>query len=295
MTQRHIDEDSLEITLRYDFGTEESTSGTHVLTRPFRKLLDRRGGPIGKFTVLFFQPHRTALPTHILGCLSLGESGRLIFFPGNVELRLPWYSEGEGKVHTDLQPTELLDHFTLEPDLRSWHVTTLEQTGETRQPISRKFTREILDNVYYWFGLSLTGSESLQRVPSKLHRTFPIPTSDAERRVKLFWEARRDITDFAIYPPRQQQRGTEFLHFEFVVDKRSQPQRHDIRQLWTIMAPPAYRDLPQGQSGIRVVIHPALSVPEFDGKVWVIATTIQGSLDAPCVLTGYSSPCVYQP
>ena len=111
---------------------EELTQGTsdsffNPLARPLRRVLEN--GIIGRITYTFYQEPVKPIRTFGSFCYTPGE--RLLFFPGIVNRRLRWNSEGKKKVEKfNLPNNTLIDHFSLEKELDKWHVTLLDEKAK---------------------------------------------------------------------------------------------------------------------------------------------------------------------
>jgi len=111
---------------------EEFTQGTNdsffnPLARPLRNVLEN--GIVGRVTYAFYKEPDKPIRTFGSFCYTPGE--RLLFFPGIVNRRLRWNSEGKKKVEKfNLPNNTLIDHFSLEKELDKWHVTLLDEKAK---------------------------------------------------------------------------------------------------------------------------------------------------------------------
>jgi len=187
-----------------------------ALFRPFRQIVED-GKPIGKLTYVFFDNQRGQ--HFVLGSLVRTPGSRLLFFPGVKGRRVNWHSRDNRITPVVTNPSETLDHITLESDLGTWHVTILsEGKKETRLPRMPSYTVD--KNLVFWFGMSIRKAECLEPTPASIQLSMGSTSADMERRIAIIYDS-RDKAVFRItqLPTDAPMTGEEFISFEFFVDK----------------------------------------------------------------------------
>ena len=210
----------VEITLSFPggFGEGKVSSTTNTLVRPFRILIDE-GRNVGRINYLFYREN--GFPSRIFGALCCVLSKRLLFFPGLAGRRLLWHS----KTPYFIPPGGLIDHFTIEPNFQTWHVTTLINGEKEKRknwiPSFKLF--EIQPKVYFWFGLSMREVNQLELTPAITN--LPLlkgNPEDLQRKVDIVMRSRKGAKFQGLLLPNGEKFDSEnnFLHFDVLIDKR---------------------------------------------------------------------------
>ncbi|MDH3671606.1 MAG: hypothetical protein OES46_10630, partial [Gammaproteobacteria bacterium] len=147
-----------------------------------------------------------------LGVFATTYKGRTLFFPG-YNLSLLAYCHGHA---VDSSRQFKIDHITLEPDLRKWHLT-----GTRRRHQYGPITRDLGNGRYLWFGMSISGVEVFRLLKEHTIVEAETPDSDVQRRGDIFMQARRGARDFLVTPPpnRCAPDTNCLLHFAVIVGK----------------------------------------------------------------------------
>jgi len=250
------------------------------LARPFRVLFED-GRPLGRINYLFFAPPTG--PHFTLGAVVRTPADRFLFFPGLKSRKVNWFARGENIITLTTKPGELLDHFTLEPDLQNWHVTILTE-GRKKTKTPRFRARRIGDNLVFWFALSIRSPQNLEPTPKNLEMVFRSTREDSERRTKLLDEAR----DGAIFNITQLPEGSEsvgpgeFMNFEFFLDLNGTSYNGEAL---APLQPPAVK-MPIEIPRLNPMRAHTVTIPGWSGRVVVSAYTLRGLLADDCVISG---------
>jgi hypothetical protein len=183
-------------------------------TNPFARatrltLLD--GRPQKRLAMCFFQGPSTSDELKWLGAFSETLDGAISFFPGFD--RLQTWVRVPGKKQSRRLDMEI-DHFTLENNRRSWHLTH----SNGRERIGSLTTHDLREGRRFWFGLSIADPSLLRVVRRETAAdTTGVPQSDIARRIESIMQA-RDGVEFNIVQLPDEAMNIEFnVHFEFVV------------------------------------------------------------------------------
>lgn len=147
-----------------------------------------------------------------LGALVLTDGDRVLFFPsGTLEGDFSGSGFGEG---------DTIDHFTLEPDWQSWHLTSAPTTDPDKKdhPDSSP-TLPIGSDGYLWFGLGVADEGLLPPVRETTIIRTGIPekdVTDKERRGRVIREA-TDPYDGPVIQIPEASSSAGFPYFAFVV------------------------------------------------------------------------------
>ncbi len=149
--------DALRITQALPFGIEKEGREIHsALFEPWRRLAET-GKPTGTANFMFLDGQeampigcRTILRAcwqtltraperayawrlvRVLGAVCHTPGGQLLYFPGFTGTSLTAYDH-KGRVLKDQNPF-LVDHFTLESNFRTWHITPRDAARNRREP-----------------------------------------------------------------------------------------------------------------------------------------------------------------
>jgi hypothetical protein len=97
-------------------------------------------------------------------CFTPGK--RLLFYPGLVERKVNWSLSRN--VFQNIRSTGFVDHITLEPGFRNWHMTILETDGTKKDHLSPSKTKKISNSTVFWFGLTIQSPDYLETTPKSL-------------------------------------------------------------------------------------------------------------------------------
>lgn len=272
--------DLAEVTIDFKgFGHGKTQNSDTALVRPFKLLLDE-GKPIGRINYLFYRSNRS----FVLGSLCYAPGRRLLYFPGLIARTA--LSHTRDRIREPLQQPFLIDHLTLEPDFRSFHVTTLRHSVK-RHPLQKYSTRKVQEGVIQWFGLSLHSENALEECPEEVRFQFSSPPQDSDRRLKIVMESREDARFRIIEQnPGTTQPSICFLHFDFYLDMR---EGAVTQQGWGTApstaprGPPLLKETPTVAKKIPIRVH-HVDIPSFPGLVSVIASMQAGELTDQALL-----------
>lgn len=213
----------IEITLSFpgNFGRGTITSDTSVFIRPFRLLIEE-GKDIGKINYLFYQEKNyegKQISTYTFGALCYTLGKRLLFFPGLIKRKILWWFP---MIKNFIPPEGLVDHFTIESDFKSWHITTLvnKQKEKRKRWLPSFKLLEIQPNLYFWFGLSIQNANLLELTPKEVKWPLLQGSYEDLRRKEVIFKKSREGAKFHILKLPENKKRDTFLHFDVLVDKR---------------------------------------------------------------------------
>ncbi len=247
------------------FGQGKSTSISCALARPYRQLIEE-GKPIGRINYVFFRIG--GQPSHILGTLCFTPGKRLLFYPGLIERKANWsFSKN---TFQSIKSTGFVDHITIEPGFRSWHMTILEPDGTKKSHLRSLKTKMIKDDIVFWFGLTIQGPHILETTPEELSMTFSSPPQDSDRRAKLLIDARKDAIFHLTTLDHMNLNIGEFLHFDFFIG----PSTLSTEELPCFV--PIHKPIVDGyaqafKEGTHLRFHP-VALEGIPQKIWVVVS-----------------------
>ena len=192
------------------FGREGiDTTPENPLSRALNKL-HTTGKPLSKLALSFVRTAEAPLDVRWFGSFSFEK--RLSFFPGFATRFDGVHISANGRRSTNT--AFVTDHITLEPDLKSWHVTAPSSSDHVRGPK----TSPLGEGRYLWFGLSLSSIEELAPVYQTTEVHAKSPPADSKRRLGVMRES-RDGVDFPLlsFPSRILLNSPSFLHTAIIV------------------------------------------------------------------------------
>lgn len=274
-TSNHRGKDRLRFTRTYGqgFGRGRVRSSEAAMNRPFRHLIDK-GKPVGRVVHLFTDPE--GLPSRVVGSLCVSRGGRLLFFPAFRDRTLNWYTDSQGR--TRIGPRRsTVDHLSLGPGLRRWHVTLLDAQGRKRDRIERRRTRPLPSGGVYWFGLSLADPSVLERTPENLVIEMEATMEDVPRRLREFLDAEEGVVSHLLRLPGDHfLREGHFMQFDFIVDFSGST--HDKQPpSYPPDGPPILREKVRRPRQHWIRSHSVL-FPDFPGTVEILLSQNEGEL-----------------
>jgi len=114
-----------------------------------------------------------------------------MFFPGFENVYDGIHASHDKKLVT--KNHFLLDHLTLEPDLKKWHVSTAGSADHYGSPR----THDLGDGRRLWFGLSAANHTEYRQLYRETEANFLTPPADTDRRREIFRSA-RDNQEFLL-------------------------------------------------------------------------------------------------
>jgi len=288
----------MEITLDISQASDFRFQDRELLSafgRPFRRLKDA-GKPPGTVNYVLFRPPNGPLRT--LGALSYTPGERVLFYPGILTRRVPWYTSGKDKIPLTAQTNESLDHVTLEAGLQTWHATILTAQGDKETRIPRRRTHKIKKGLIFWFALSVRDPSVLELAP-RIVRLGPLPVSPAysEEMAKLMIGATKGAIFHILELHKQDDLSpNEFVTFEFYVDQSSGMRlwlRHQVlgrkgrvTGVQAPIAPPASKEPVRTSAPTPCRSHDVM-LPRLPGCFPVTVYKLPGTLAEDAVLSGY--------
>lgn len=265
-----------------DIGQGIKTGIANALVRPYRVLINEER-KVGRVSYVFYQENNVFY--RIFGSFCYAPSGRLLFFHGLKRKQLLWDSADMVRS----MPTKDIDHFTIEPDWKSWHITTLEKHKEKDKRISSRKLLKTQPNVFFWFGLSVRSLNELENVPKETNWTFPV--SNQSRVINIFNESRnKAIWNILKLYPDQQLNNDKFLHFDVYLDTRRFRFFRGIPNL-KVVSPtdkPALKEkISNKNDDIPVRIH-KIKLKGLNADIYVVVSCHYGLLSNPTIITAHS-------
>jgi hypothetical protein len=269
--------DKIRIILTFDESIAQGVdqSNDSALIRIARKLTNN-GSPMGRFVYIFYREKDT-FPTRIFGALQYSVKKRLIYYPGLIIRKHIW-STDKNKEHL---VGNNIDHITLDPDMKSWHSTSIASKQKDNYR-----TREIKDDVYYWFAMSVQSKECLQKTPKEIILSFDSPETDSNRRIDKFIESRHG-SEWPMITMNEVKPSGCFIHFDFIVDMRI---KRDSLSSTLKTQPPSEKPVTINKIMISKkvpVIHSEIKIPTFPGIVVINASYIEGELSSETFFGGF--------
>lgn len=261
----------LPLLYTFPMGNGGSISESSALVRPFKKIL-RDGKPVGKIYYIF---HKEKDEYYVLGSLAFS-SGRLIFFPGHVDLRM---TLAKDRPVLDAGIVHHFDHLTLESNLRTYHLTLLEKEtqGIKYQKMNTKFVSK---DMILWFVMGVQSANKLEAAPrTQTLRLRWHNTADLNRRYKIIENARGGV--FPVTEAPGDLEAPYFMNFEFFVSLNPSP-RAELRS--RLFHAGVLEDQPietRKNAPTRAIF---IKPQGFPGLVWVRASKIKGELESYAVV-----------
>jgi len=260
-----------------------SNSTSNALARPLKKAAT--DGILGKINYTFYEEQGSPARTFGAFCYTPPRGNRILFFPGIGKRILRWHESSEGFKDYSSPCDYLIDHFTLEKDFRSWHITILDKFGRKKVTIEDFQPREYKDRVFFWFALSVNNSSVLEITPSELNLSFKSPKTDAQRRKTNIEKAFENSVPTVLQLARNDMLDkNEYLHFEvyFTKDKREKIKKPPIENLPIKPTNLIYLD----EQASNYYSEPYLVLlEEFPGSIFVIVYKFKGRLPQDAIIT----------
>ena len=197
----------LPIYYYFTLGEGNSITENSALVKPFKKIMD--GSPINSVAFVFYKEKNQH---YVFG--SFSNHRKIIFFPGLTFSRVIRSPDGRDIPHSEIHN---IDHFTLEENLRKWHVT-LKQRNEGVK-YSRQRTRKVNNEAYLWFVMALRDVTKFEPMPRTQEYILKGTQSDLIRRQKLMLESRENI-EFPIMETNYEPSPPFFLNIEVYVSNK---------------------------------------------------------------------------
>jgi hypothetical protein len=173
--------------------------------------LFRLGQPFSRLSKCFFCGPDGV--TRWLGIFVHSAGDRLLFFPGFAEEHTQVLAYSESVIRWN-QPFHF-DHLSLEPDRRTWHLTT----PQSKHHLGKLYTRQLGDDRVHWFSMSAAAPSQLRVVREETRASAPTPPQDVDRRAQVFRNARESaiFQIVGLNTEHPSPRAPAFLHFSVVV------------------------------------------------------------------------------
>lgn len=248
----------------------ESTSLDSALARPFR-VLTEKGKKVGRMNHIFFT---TGGHSYIFGTLCNSSGGRLLFFPGLSGRKVKWDSTVQSVTNEGM-----LDHITLEPKLKNWHLTIFVNGKKDKNHLPNRNIVKIQRGLYYWFGMSLEKHTLLEKAMVKHSFSFNIPKGKEDFYSSIINRSKKGAVFHDLLLLDENVKDNEFIHFDVLVDKRFFPR---FRKLPHNLAhvpykPPALKIEEVVPANFPIRAHP-VKLPGFRGQILILVSKHKGKL-----------------
>lgn len=239
------------------------------IARPFRVLIEK-GLDTGRVNHLFFfdSGHFS-----VVGSLCYTSTGRLIFFPGVIGRKTLWDSE-----KGDLKEGGVVDHLTLEPNSKSWHLT-IHRDGKkdksSQLPSRRTF--QVEPGLDYWFGMSVASSSVFEKQFQNYLFSFPVHSGVSSKYLKILEQSKKDSKFHSMSLVHEGIESGEFLHFDFLIDNRKNKEETPKNIVSVPYGPPALVNPLELTGDFIIRAHP-VEIPTFPGNILVLVSKHVGEL-----------------
>lgn len=203
---------------------------------------------------------------------------RLLFFPGDTARFLTRPPGPQIKGGTNNAEEVIVDHMTLESNLKSWHIkmSNREIKYGTMRPGK-------VDNTFYlWFQMQIGSLDQLEPLPQENHIYLEIdPTRGLDyARLLPMIKNSRDY-EIKVIPLNEKISKEKFWAFQFFVTKSMDAILPQVRRV-NVDIPPyvIVKDPQTGKGETRSQIK-----PEGFGSIWIRAYTVNGTVhDESCFI-----------
>lgn len=204
----------------------------------------------------------------VLGCICYTTAGQILFYPSFPTDYLTKFKNMD-KPEKDLRNITI-DHFTLEPSFKKWHVTYSTCNSKDQKLHLRGLnTQKIDDNIINWFGMSINSEVKFEQAYRINSFSYLYPVSDGERRIQDIASSIKYRDDCLITAPIIDEYSDKdsFYHFEFYIKIDSSIPSKNLD-----LYPPNPNALQIPISGkIRFIAYD-INIPNFKGKLEIVAT-----------------------
>jgi hypothetical protein len=273
----------LELTWQITHGTEGVDSDpTNPLSRAVNRLFET-GKPDLRLSMCFLQDPFTPPDRDILvrwfGIFALSTKNRVIFFPGYSNMPDHFRSFRGQNLVSD-KPF-LPDHFTLECDLKHWHITSPRSASH-----SNTFrTVPLGDGRVLWFGMSIADCTVLREAKMDTVITAEVPSSDSRRRMEAFLASRENV-DFplvSLEPEAVSRYSPGFAHLSAIVGPSGFPDYFGAEQGFPYGSPYLLEPLPDHLEQLQMRSHRLSLSAEID--IQLSTSWLPGALTELIALT----------
>jgi hypothetical protein len=244
------------VTIRVDEGAPGvDMDGDNPVARAARKSLETGSGASARVVpVLFRDPLDQAL--RWFGVFVQSEADRVVFFPGLADKYDRVRGErddGAGKFDQMLN----VDHLTLEPDFKTWHVTPRGDSKRAKRQSAGR-TMPLGEGRLLWFGMTIAKPSFLRLVKMETDVWAPLPGSLAEggRRLREFIAALEKSSRPILATHGPPPFPMSLLHFCVVIGRRGAPPYRGIELA-----------LPESWDGVLTALPRVGAIPVAPGIV----------------------------
>jgi hypothetical protein len=266
------DGQKLDLMDRFLGGIGINTDQNSVLVRPYRTAIEK-GKPIGSIKHILV---REGDVYYVLGIFDTTRK-HLVFFPGTAA-RMLARSPGP-QIKEGANPTDelIVDHLTLESDLKSWHIKMSSREIKYHAMGSGK----VNDSFYLWFQMQVSSLNQLESLPYENHihlNIDPNRASDLYRLLHLMKNSRdREIP---VIPFNEKVSEENFWAFQFFTTKSMGAILPQVPRV-NVNRPP-YVIVDNHQTG-KQETRTHVKLDGF-GSIWIRVYKVNGTMPSDCFM-----------
>jgi hypothetical protein len=206
---------------------------------------------------------------------------RVLFYPGFDKLRNHILGIRNDQVRWDKD--FLVDHFSLEKSLDTWHLTS----PASKEHLGNPKTFPLGDGRYLWLGISFRNFDAFLPTKKETQIISKAPEKDSKRRIGVFKKAREN----SIFQIFRFYENHDFLEYFYHIAIIVGPKDFEIYKGeilgFPINSPFLAKPLPDNKQRLPIRIH-RLSLPDnFD--IQITTALVPGQLNIPITITSPST------
>jgi hypothetical protein len=268
------DKDGKKLALidRFPGGRGKNTDQNSVLVRPYRTAIEE-GRPIGSIKHVLVKKGDLY---YVLGVFVTTVS-HLLFFPGDTGRLLIRPPGPQIKGGTNHAEEVIVDHLTLESNLKSWHIKMSNR--EIKYGAMR--SGKVDDAFYLWFQMQIGSLDQLESLPLENHIYLNIDPARAKDLIRLLPMIKNSRNlEINVIPLNEKISKEEFWAFQFFVTKSRDATFTQVRRV-NVNRPPyvIVNDAQTGKGDIRAQVK-----LESFGSIWIRAYTVNGTVHECCFM-----------
>ena len=274
----------LKITDRFGKGVGITHDENSALVRPYRRFLEDRT-KIGSVKYICFKEKNNYF---VLGSFVFTSKKRILFFPGTRGRKLvrppgKLIKEKLKQTSSEIIGTSI-DHITLEPVFKKWHVKLLDR--ETW--FKAQQTMEINNSLYLWCQLQIKSLNELETLPEKQEVFLKIPDNPLE--LVTILPILRDSRDDTIIVIHLEDETTDPFFWAFQIFVSSTKVVNFPNLLPTRINRPPYVFVDDSRPTQKDTIK-QIELEGFNGAIWLRTYKIPGKMtEGTFIMSGDGIP-----
>ena len=226
----------------YPLGKGISSNNDSALARPYHKILTK-GAPMGTVAPIFYKEDENYF---VLGTFVQSDKKKILFFPGLIHRRVTISPKGEVLLRNGI--LHHVDHYTLEPDLRTFHIT-LEEKETKKIRYEKRNTKRVKDDMIFWFAISIQRANRLEAAPKAQEiELVCYNKKDYTRRSQIIMNSRGGST-FNVVEVKDDSSEPYFVNFEFFVSQRQSKDYEPPEENFTTVSAPVTQVIDNREAG----------------------------------------------